>query len=256
MKAVAGAIGAGLRTTFWGGISLFWLATAIPLLVLVPEALQHMAEIHLGMFASRAAFTAHAADPLRMVFGYAKIAGLLLAIFAAARFWGSLRERWWDLRTIAWRPFLIGIALNLVVGTLNELIKLPFGPATAQIVATVFMIATLPFLLLVIGPFLGDRTMTLKRAYVAGWPALVLMIGLAALAFLPGQWLHHHNHLWAIGSPRGAVWALMAWDAVLVALMACCTGAGLGAGYRLAVGDKSEATPGSGGSSKHGFTPL
>ena len=93
-------------------------------------------------------------------------------------------------------------------------------------------IATLPLLLYLIGPLLGDRTMTLRRAYTGGWGRLVLMAVLLVVAFLPAQIVHGLNHTWALGKEPAVVWALMTWDAVLVGLMACWFGAALGAGYR------------------------
>ena len=86
MQAVSGLF------RLWLGVirdaaRLFWLAPLIPLIAILPEFVQHVWEVNAGMFASKAAFNAHAMDPERWQFGYFKIAGLVLSILAAARFW-------------------------------------------------------------------------------------------------------------------------------------------------------------------------
>ena len=232
MKSWLDLLGAGLKTTFIGGSRLFLLAPLIPLLAIVPEFLQHIVEIKLGMFESKAAFSALAMDPMRWAFGYAKVAGLFLAIFAAARYWGGARERWWDLRTVAWRPFLIALAGNAALAIAMFVVGSRLSATAKPVFDAVVTIATLPLLVWLIGPLLGDRTMTLRRAYTGGWGPLLLMVLLAAMAFWPASQLHQWNHRWAMGAPQAAVWALMVWDAVVVGLIACWTGAALGAGYR------------------------
>ena len=232
MKGWFASLGAGLKTTFIGGSRLFVLAPLIPLIAILPEFAQHIVEIKLGMFASKAAFNALAMDPTRWAFGYAKIAGLMLAIFAAARYWGGVRERWWDLRTVAWKPFLIALAGNAALTVAMFLIGSRLSTSAKPVFDAVATIATLPFLVWLIGPLLGDRTMTLRRAYTGGWGRLLLIALLAVTAFLPASILHQWDHRWALGAPQAAVWALMAWDAVVVGLIACWTGAALGAGYR------------------------
>ena len=232
MRSWLALLGAGLETTFIGGSRLFLLAPLIPLLAIVPEFLQHIVEIKLGMFESKAAFSALAMDPMRWAFGYAKVAGLFLAIFATARYWGGARERWWDLRTVAWKPFLIALAGNAALAIAMFVVGSRLSATAKPVFDAVVTIATLPLLVWLIGPLLGDRTMTLRRAYTGGWGRLMLMTVLAVAAFWPASQLHQWNHRWAMGAPQAAVWALMAWDAVVVGLIACWTGAALGAGYR------------------------
>lgn len=232
MKSWLALLGAGLKTTFVGGSRLFLLAPLIPLIAILPEFLQHIVEIKLGMFESKAAFNALAMDPTRWAFGYAKVAGLVLAIFAAARYWGGARERWWDLRTVAWRPFVIALAGNTALTIALFGIASRLSVAAKPVFDVIVTIATFPMLVWLIGPLLGDRAMTLRRAYTGGWGRLLLMVLLAAIAFWPASQLHQWDHRWAMGAPQAAVWALMVWDAVVVGLIACWTGAALGAGYR------------------------
>ena len=232
MREWFASLGAGLKTTFVGGSRLFVLAPLIPLIAVLPEFAQHIVEIKLGMFASKAAFGALQMDPTRWAFGYAKIAGLVIAIFAAARYWGGARERWWDLRTVAWKPFLIALAGNVALAIAMFVIGSRLSTTAKPAFDALATIATLPFLVWLIGPLLGDATMTLRRAYTGGWGRLLLIALLAVAAFWPASILHQWNHHWAFGATEPVVWALMTWDAVLVGLIACWTGAALGAGYR------------------------
>lgn len=107
------------------GFRIWWLAPLIPMLVVLPEAIQHVAEIRIGMFDDIATARAVSEDPRRMVWGYLKIAGLVLAILAAIRFWGARDEgrRWHDPRGIAWRPLglgLVGMVLAALPGLALE----------------------------------------------------------------------------------------------------------------------------------------
>lgn len=233
MKDILGRLVNGLRVTFLGGLSLFWLAPLIPLIVILPEFVQHVAEIDMGMFESKEAFNALANDPQRWAFGYAKVAGVLLSALAAARFIGGAGKGWWDLRTVAWKRFLLALALNIGVGIVGYLIQQAMGGEVPLALNYAFQIATLPLLIYLVGPLWGDTGMTLRRAYTTGWIATLFAAFLSMLAFAPAQMLHQYNHTLAMGQSDGVVWALMVWDSLLVGLISCWMGAALAAGYWL-----------------------
>lgn len=228
--------GAALLATFRDGARLWWIAPAIPLIAFLPEFAQHVAEIELGMFTSPEAFKALQNDPTRWAFGYAKIAGLFLAIFAAARYWSlpaGSRSRWWDLRNVAWRPFLIGLAINAGLSGVLFSLKGMTSDTVFQAANTALSIATLPILVYMLGGLFGDRAVTLRQCYRTGWWQAAAMAALFLIAMFPAQIVHKFDHTLAMGAPAPAVWALMVWDAVLVSLMACWAGTGLAAGYAI-----------------------
>ena len=238
-------LGEALLATFRDGTRLLWLAPLIPLIAGLTEFAQHIAEINLGMFASPEAFKALQNDALRWNFGYLKIAGLFLTIFAAARYWSlpeGTRHRWWDLRTVAWRPFLIGVAINGAVTGAAYLLKPALSATAFEMVNIAVSIATLPVLVYMLGGLFGDRAVSLKRLYRTGWLKALVMGVLYLAAFGPAQLIHRFDHTAAIGASAPAVWALMVWDALLVALMACWAGTGLAAGYAFSSA-KPESTP-------------
>lgn len=222
---------------FWqvgrDGLRLWWLAPVIPLIVILPEFIQHIAEIKLGMFASLDAFKQMQNDPDRWFYGYFKIAGLFLGILAAARFWAAQSQsaRWWSLRTIAWRPFLIALALNCVatIGLLP--LEGRLDETALQIVSVAVSIATLPLLVMMIGAFLGDATTSLKKAYRSGWGQALMMAIMFFAVMLGLQPLHQFNHTLAMGQPAYLVWLLMVWDSLLVGAMATLAGTALHHGY-------------------------
>ena len=238
-------LGEALLATFRDGTRLLWIAPLIALIAGLTEFAQHIAEINLGMFASPAAFKALQNDPLRWNFGYVKIAGLFLTIFAAARYWSlpeKLRHRWWDLRTVAWRPLLIGGALNGLVTWLIYVLKPALSIPAFETVNIALSLATLPIMVYMLGGLFGDRKVRLKDVYRTGWPRAAAMALFFLAAIGPAQLIHHFNHTAAMGAPGPAVWALMVWDALLVALMACWAGTGLAAGYAFSSA-KPESTP-------------
>ncbi len=215
------ALGSALLATFRDGPRLWWLAPLIPLLAFLPEFAQHVAEIKLGMFASPQAFKALQNDPTRWAFGYAKIAGLFLAIFASARYWAlptEKRNRWWDLRNVAWRQFMLGIAINLALSGVLYLLKAGLSATAFDVVNVAVSLASLPVMVFMLGALFGDQTVSLRRCYRTGWLQGVVMAALFLLA---------------MGAPAPTTWALMLWDALLVSFMACWAGTGLAAGYGL-----------------------
>ncbi|MFM5948860.1 MAG: hypothetical protein ACKOPM_06475, partial [Novosphingobium sp.] len=83
MSGWAMAAWALVRDTAQDSLRLWRIALWVPLLVVVPEFIQHGAEINLGMFDSREMARALSSDSQRMLFGMIKVAGLVLAILAA-----------------------------------------------------------------------------------------------------------------------------------------------------------------------------
>lgn len=133
------------------GVRIWWLAPLIPLLVVVPEAIQHVAEIRIGMFDNIEIARTVADDPRRMVWGYLKIAGLVLAILAGARFWGARvgERRWWDVRGLAWRPLALGVAGFAIAAMPGLLLQPLIGEYRAFWIDTILTLATLPTFVLI-----------------------------------------------------------------------------------------------------------
>ncbi len=215
------------------GFALFVLAPLAVALVMLPEFAQHVVEIDLGMFDSREAARLASGDTLRWTFGYVKIAGLVLAYFAAARVWWCRAHggRWYDLRELAWGRFLGGLLAFVLIGMLAE----PFAGRIVEPVLTILqislMMASLPFLFLALSGFFGDRSLSLAVIARRCWPYVALLLILLPVAFAPAMFLHHMNHKWAIGAPGALVWALMVFDSLVVGLLAGLTGTALYLGY-------------------------
>lgn len=223
-----------LLATLRDGLALFRLAPLIPLIAIIPEFLQHVAEIRLGMFASKAAFAALAMDPVRWSWGYFKIAGLVLGLLAAARYWGAREqgERWWDLRRLPWGMVLVALALNVVATVPLLLLDGRIDARLFEALNVVVTIAAWPLLTYLVAALLSDRTMTLGTIYRRGWwPAIRIVLLVVILGF-PLQWLHGLDHRLAFGQPPALVWLLMAWDALVVGVIAALMGTALHHGYR------------------------
>lgn len=214
-------------TVLRDSVHIWWLAPLVPLLVVVPEAIQHIAEIRIGMFESRDMARAVSDDPRRMVWGYLKIAGLVLATLAAIRFWGAQRssQRWWDLRGLAWRELLLSFGLLVLLMIPGLLLQSWFNAEqTAKWVDGATQIAGLPLFVMLVAAIGGDRSTGLRQVYRHGWlPAFRAAIFVVAV-WLPLIWLHKMNHRWAMGSADVQVWALMAFDSIVVGFMAVIAG--------------------------------
>lgn len=229
----------GLRDVYRHGLRMPFAAPAIIAIAVIPQALQHVAEIQLGMFASKEAFMAQAGGSTRLVFGGGKVAGLFLCIFAAARFvhCGStgeaLRMSGRDLGRSLF-ALLIGLAASLPAEWAART-----GQPPHIYWAVVPASWLLSFLLLsyLIGALLGDRTMTLRAAFTRGWKLLAPLAILTVAAFWPATTLHTYAHKLAIGGTPALVWALMAADSLLVGLLAALLGSALAVSYRFAGGN-------------------
>ncbi|GGB27735.1 hypothetical protein GCM10011380_16700 [Sphingomonas metalli] len=219
-----------------GGRSL----RAAPLLAaiaILPEAAQHVAEIKLGMFVSIDAFRALSNDPTRWAFGYAKVAGFVVAFLAFARFQatGSVRSALLvPPRTLARIVLLIALTFALA-WPFGELQKQTGSMPLTIALGTASVVIQGAMLLLIIGALVGDRTLSWHAAFTSHLPSALLLTLYLAAAFAPCQLLHMANHKLAMARPEPAVWALMAFDALWVGLFASLVGAALfvGSGVRL-----------------------
>lgn len=238
--AVASHMGSLFRGTGWAIVStfrhggaMFIMAPFIVAIAVVPELAQHIAEIHLGMFDSPAAFEELAGDSLRWTFGYAKVVGLVLAMLATARFLalGSVR------RAILIRPMnllrlLFALCLILVAELpfrwLREASASPLVDGGLTAGSTVLQAGLLVY---VVGALVEDGSNSLRSAFAERWPTAILMTLLASIAFLPAQALHKANHLGAMGQHPSLVWSLMTFDSLLVGLVATLVGAALYTAY-------------------------
>lgn len=223
-----------LLETYKLGFRAWWLAPAIVAIAIVPEFAQHVAEIRLGMFESLQRFSDLAQHPDRWMFGYAKVAGLIVAMLAIARFWavGSVRK------TFAIAPADL-LRLVFAIG-LTWAVSLPFDWLAARnlpaavilLVRVVSAVVQAGLTLFVIAALFGDRSLTLRTAFTERLPTALVLAVAVLFAFMPAQMLHMLNHKLAIGQSATVVWVLMIWDALVVGLIASLVGSALWAAYR------------------------
>jgi len=211
---------------FRDGFRIWLLAPVIPALIVLPEFAQHVVEIQIGMFDSPEAGQALANDPVRWAFGYAKLAGLALAILATVRFWGARSNGgyWWDLRAIAWKNLLIAFGLIALTGLPGLFLEDRIGELTTGLINTALGLATLPLLVLLVHGLSGNRDASLWSVFRYDWFAAVRVVVFTALVWIPLQYLHGKNHDWAFGAPDALVWALMIFDSIIVGLIATLVG--------------------------------
>ena len=233
----------GLGEVYRQGLTLPLAAPAIFAIVVLPEAVQHVAEIQLGMFASKEAFMASADGSTRMGFGYAKIAGLFLCIFAAARFVhcgtvrGALLIPRRDIGRILF-AFAIGLAASLPAEWAAQTAQPPhiYWP-----VVTASWTLSILLLVYLIGALIGDREMTLRAAFARGWKVLPILAIFIVAAFWPVGMLHTYAHKLALGADPALVWTLMAADSLLVGFLATLLGSALAVSYKMGAVAKPRA---------------
>lgn len=224
-------IGSALADVYRGGFRLFRVAPLIPLIAIVPEAAQHVAEVAIGMFNSPESARALGSDPVRWAFGYVKVTGLLIAFLAAARF-QAVGARWWDPRTVRWSAFLPALALNLLLSLALEGLQLAVPTATYQVLAVVVMVATLPLLLYLFNPLIGER-LSLRDAFTRGWLAIPLLILLLVAAYVPAFVVHAGLNRFAVGQPLPLLALMLLVDSIVVGVLAVLVGTAFARGSML-----------------------
>jgi hypothetical protein len=229
MGNMASSLGSWLLRLFRDVVELFRLALKLPLaapvifaVVVLPEFVQHIVEIHFGMFAAGDSLAPGRETEIRMAFGIAKVVGLCLAVVLTMRFWasgGRLRAAFLpglaQLRRIA-----LVIGFLLILG-LPDLILQPEARQVFDIVSALFAM----FWLLWFLAALAGMEMTLARSIRKAIPTLPRMIILPSAAWIPLSWLHGALHVVARHRPEWLVWGLMTIDALVVGLLAAATGA-------------------------------
>lgn len=220
------------RTYADGGRGII-AAPLIAAIVVVPEALQHVVELALGIFESPEAARALQNSPLRMAFGIPKIIGLVLAIIAFARFHalGSVRAAllpgW---RTVA--AMVPVILLWLAVGLGLQWVQTTLGThPLGRVVGVIDWVSQIVLLLPIFALLLDDSSRPIWQ-HMRRWRAALAMIVLLPIAFAPARLLHSVTHVLALRTPFAADVALMALDALLIGLLASLTGAALVRGFR------------------------
>lgn len=233
MSSAVRGVGRAILATYRLGGQMFWIAPAIVAVAVLPELLQHAAEIKLGMFESREAFRALAMDPTRWVFAYGKMAGLWLGILLTVRFlagggWrGMFRMPLVDVVRIVLAggaTVLVDEALKLAGETVGA--AMVFGTLSAFLQAglTVYVVALVA----------GETAIDLRGAFWRFLPTSLLLTVMMATAFIPAQALHTANHLAAMGQPLPVVSAIMLFDSLLVGLMATLIGSAMVVSVRAA----------------------
>lgn len=183
------------------------------------EAIQHVAEIAMGMFASREAFRSLQGSELRLCFGVLKISALLIAL--------GLSARWLARHNREERPGLDGAIdwprlLPIVVFWIAAFMAVLVAPVVSRQVRLglllLLMVISFPWSHMAVDAFFGRPRETFRQASrMRPLPPIGSLLAIAPVA--GAMLLHTRNHDWAFGAQPFAVWALMAWDSVLVAVL-------------------------------------
>ena len=213
--------------TFWrlfkaSYAGAFAFIIACPLLALVPvvfEMLQHIVEVHIGMYDSAAAAQAVAQDPARMTFGLLKVMALTVPGYWVTRFL-AYRD---PARAARMESPAVGLfALFFVAQIAIAIVQLFLLPqsSAAQLggFAAGLVIGALLAAWGVAAP-LGDRTIGPRAsvAIMARQTLWTIVFSLAAI--MPLMIPHYLFAAMAILGSRQLLWPVLAVDAALVGVL-------------------------------------
>jgi len=219
------------KASYTGGMAFM---LAYPALIAIPvafELLQHVVEVHRGMYASLVAAKAADADPVRLGFGLLKVATLTLSSYWIVRFlaWRD-PARAGAVEAPAARLFAGVLAFQLIL-TAVQLFALPrtggvlLSEALAGFVLGVLLAAWIAAAALGnarIGPWASARIMM---------PRLLWSAGLSLAVVLPLMVPHYVLGALALVGPKALLWPVLIVDALLVGLLAAVMSA---SGYLIA----------------------
>ena len=228
------AIGAPILTTLRDGVRLWWLAPLLPLLAFGTELYQHYGEIHLGMFASREAFTALQGSAERMDYALWKILGVAIAMVGSAQYWPNRAAglRWWSTDLFVWPRVVVSTVASIALAAGAFAIVRNLDGIMSLLALLVLFIAATPLMLYSTAACFGDDDWPLARAYREGWGTALRMAGLVLVVLVPLQVLHMANHFFAFGQPTAMLWAIMVFDSLIVSLIATLVGTAIFRGLR------------------------
>lgn len=227
----------GIYQTYRLGGKAMLAAPTILLLAALPELAQHILEIRIGMFDSLADARRLQHSPVRAYFGYAKIAGVWIAVFLIARFWanGASVRAAFSVPPRVLVKAVAGIVVIVAVGFAVVKLLAIISPGLAIAASLVSGVIQAMIFLWVIGVWLDEAPIALKETFASRAPnALALLV--IFLASIPvTQGLHILIHKVVLGQPQIVVWTLMLLDALIVVpLSAALKGSALFVGFRTA----------------------
>ena len=245
IRELANAINVCYRMAFSLFVGAVWLWLGVAFF----ELLQHAVEWHFGMFTIGDGIDPDSELKTRMVFGYLKIAALLVCAYLVPRFLYLDRDWKRVLRGDRW--LLWGVIVVIGIGLLS------FAPAEilSAIEARVDLIdpeferlwielggflLTIPIFAIYpwsIGLIAGDHSMTFKRSISAMHRRWIWALSLSLICVVPSLAPHYLlNHL-AIGASPAAMASLLLLDSVLVGFIALLFGSFFWTIYRFRVLD-------------------
>lgn len=209
-----------LKTTYSGSIAFL---IACPLLALFPvvfEVLQHVVEVHIGMYDSIASAKALEHDPLRMGFGMLKVISLIVPAY-------------WVTRFLAWRDPQLAARFDPVA------VKLFAGFFLFQVALAALQLFVLPTMgWFLLGGFVGGQVVGIL---IAAWGVAAALGNVAVgptasvrlmarhipwtfafslVAMLPLMVPHYVFGALAIVGPKALLWPVLIVDSLLVGWLA------------------------------------
>jgi hypothetical protein len=231
--------------TYRKGVSLVWLAPAIFALIVIPEFVQHVYEIRIGLHDAAPVMPTGETLATFWLFAYAKLAGLVLGMLLAFRFWmrGASLAQTVRFRRLDFVRIAIGLAAYalLDVAARNDLVVFaalglsPEAAVTANIFSDTLVfvpqVLILPWFLAALG---SEDGMTLGRSARAGARGFARFVILMIAAFGPPMLVHLWLHELARGAALAPLWALMSVDSLVVGLIGTLAGSAFYVFYRQA----------------------
>jgi hypothetical protein len=204
------------------------------LLIMAAETLQHLAELSLGMYVSKAEFHRLSGDPGRMTPGLLKVTFLLGIAYFVYRFVisGGSAKVASRLDPVALGRFSVIVALQLAIAALTfggppALSHLGLSANISSLLIAALGLVTLPIGVALtawqVSAALGGEKLTMAESFRRSPGSFWWTLGLTLLAPAPLMAAHFGLSRAALGRPMGALVILLSLDVIVVGLLGVVT---------------------------------
>jgi len=206
---------------------LFFL---IPVIPVIAEFVQHVAEHNIGMYASLEAAAAMENHPVRMGFGYFKAFAMTCSWLWVPLYLAAGRRRMGLISGSSLRGFAKVLAFSVAIFAMTIVIGILMrrqgADATAILSATIASLLVGMVIEVLVGPWkiaavIGDQRVSLARSISLAAPILPWGFALGLLATLPMMAVHYVLGAMMLfsGGEGAAFWGLVVADSIVVGVL-------------------------------------
>lgn len=209
-----------LKAAYGGSLAILVACPALALVPVVFELLQHVVEVHIGMYDSLEAAVANEHSPLRMGFGMLKVVSLTVPGYWIVRYLARRDPRLAARADPVAMRLFAGFLLFQLVLVAIQLFVLPPLPAVMLVSLLVGQVVTCLVAAWSVGAALGNPALGPRASVAIMLPQLPWTFAFLVVGMLPLMIPHYVFGGLALAGPRALLWPVLIADSLLVGWLA------------------------------------